>query len=93
MLVETETLLKTKDMKKVIYVIWGTQANDNFAMGKVVKTDYNCDGHAVKYEFDTDAEVEAFSKGISEAQGWQEATVLKESEIEVTATGIKQGHE
>jgi hypothetical protein len=77
-------------MKKVIYVIWGTQANDDFAMGKVVKTDYSCDGHAVKYEFDTDAEVEAFSKGISEAQGWQEATMVKATEVVITETGIQK---
>jgi hypothetical protein len=77
-------------MKKVIYVIWGTQANDDFAMGKVVKTDYNCDGHAKKYEFNTDAEVTAFCKGISESQGWNEAIVVKPSEVEETEIGIKQ---
>jgi hypothetical protein len=80
-------------MKVVIYVIWGTKANDDFAIGKLVKTDSNCDGHAKKYEFDTEAEKNAFVKGIEESQGWEEATVVKESEVKITAIGIKQGHE
>lgn len=75
-------------MKHSIYVIWGKQANDDFAIGKIVTTEYSCDGHAKKYEFDTEAELKAFSKGISESQGWEEATIVKETEVEVSENGI-----
>ena len=69
--------------KCIVYVIWGQKANDDFAIGKLVKTDNDCDGHAKRYEFDTEIELNAFKKGIEESQGWNEATVVKESEVEI----------
>ena len=76
-------------MKQVIYVIWGQIANDNFAIGILVKTDSNCDGHAKKYEFDTEAEKNEFIKGVEESQGWSEATIVNASAVIVTEEGIK----
>jgi hypothetical protein len=86
-----ENYLENKPLsKQVIYVVWGTQANDDFAIGKVVKTNDNCDGHAKRYEFDTEAEKDAFIKGVEEAQGWQEAIIVKASEVVITEKGIQQ---
>lgn len=72
----------------VIYVIWGQKANNDFIHGKLVKTDNDCDGHAKRYEFDTEIELNAFKKGIEESQGWNEAVIVKASEVEIREDGI-----
>lgn len=78
--------------KCIVYVIWGQKANDDFTSGKLVKTDDDCDGHAKRYEFDTENELNAFKKGIEESQGWNEATVVKASEVEIKDNGIVTNH-
>ena len=81
-------MANNENINNVIYLIWGQKANDDFTSGKLVKTDDDCDGHAKRYEFDTENELNAFKKGIEESQGWNDATVVKASEVEIRDNGI-----
>jgi hypothetical protein len=75
------TITKSKktstNKKHSVYVVWGTDATRNFNNnGKISMNHDDIDGCVNFYSFDTQAELNAFLKGINEANGWFDSAVI-----------------
>lgn len=75
--------------KYIVWVIWGEDACRKFDRSEKVLINTNqVDGYAKKYEFDTEAELNAFKFGVSECAGWYDSRMANEDQLEIRNDGV-----
>lgn len=70
--------------KKSVTIVFGESAVRKHADGEVNITKLSEFGSVGTFEFDTDAEMSAFMLGVAAAEGWLDACIYEENEMEIT---------
>lgn len=70
-----DLLNEEDDGKYRARVVWGTEATPRHPLPR-------CRARAHYYDFHTQAELDAFLLGVNEADGWMEARILQDDELE-----------